>query len=597
MAEQKPAEPTVNPYAPLTPEETAAQENRILTAIEGQSKKTSQPTYSPVIQEVFSGTEPATSVPHKLGSNDSVSSGLSRISFLPGGGMSESIAYIRYWSRAGSQEKSSIDKERLNSYAETKPDLTGFYEGAKSTQNLTEVNPYTNNSMGFSGITTSITDTSKIQLYGVNPADNSIPSTSSFSETAKSSPNILPPGEVYSANPGGSVEITPAETPEGAVWQFLFNPEELEMSYGPEFNRGETWGVSDPANSGQPLSWRNNKNRKLSFSRILLHGYSIGRRVDALEKGLQQLFIARDGNNGADGPPVLEFVWGNRTFGPCVIQNIVVREKAWDRGLLVNAEVSFELEQVPEWTINDGFVDILRPGRQPVVNDPTVASEEYREAGQQSASGDQSGSTGDDEGGERDANSSGGGGGSTQSTSVLYKKCKLAKTLQDAFRKKADRVRNWRALLRELTYQIFRPFTSIGAIVKPEYMQYKSSYEKAEEGLGQTFISKIPSDWRIEAVSNRIKKQIKSEADIEFIFTQIRIACEKAEAACKNIHESQECVKSIRNESRYEQNVRRQRLCGLKAGDACPKGSRKGGRVVHPCTKKEYICDKNYRLA
>jgi hypothetical protein len=34
--------------------------------------------------------------------------------------------------------------------------------------------------------------------------------------------------------------------------------------------------------------------------------------------------------------------------------------------------VSFDLEQVPEWTINDGFVDVLRPGRQPTVNDPTL---------------------------------------------------------------------------------------------------------------------------------------------------------------------------------------------------------------------------------
>jgi hypothetical protein len=58
-----------------------------------------------------------------------------------------------------------------------------------------------------------------------------------------------------------------------------------------------------------------------------------------------------------------------------VIQNIQVREKAWDKGLLVNAEVSFDLEQVPEWTINDEFVDVLRPGRQSTINDPTVVSQ------------------------------------------------------------------------------------------------------------------------------------------------------------------------------------------------------------------------------
>jgi hypothetical protein len=116
------------------------------------------------------------------------------------------------------------------------------------------------------------------------------------------------------------------------------------------------------------------------------------------------LFEARDGENGADGPPVLEFVWGQRVFGPCVIQNIQVREKAWDKGLLVNAEVSFDLEQVPEWTINDEFVDVLRPGRQSTVNDPTVVS--------QTAPGD--GSVGN-EGGEK-KNEPGGGGGKPNAT-------------------------------------------------------------------------------------------------------------------------------------------------------------------------------------
>jgi hypothetical protein len=92
--------------------------------------------------------------------------------------------------------------------------------------------------------------------------------------------------------------------------------------------------------------------------------------------------MARDGENGADGPPVLEFVWGRRVFGPCVIQNIRVRERSWDSGILVNAEVSFDLEQVPEWTINDGFVDVLRPGRQPTVNDPTLPRGSYDQSQQ-----------------------------------------------------------------------------------------------------------------------------------------------------------------------------------------------------------------------
>jgi hypothetical protein len=176
--------------------------------------------------------------------------------------------------------------------------------------------------------------------------------------------------------------------PADGVWQFMFNPEEIQLESGPDYNRAETWGVNDPKNSGQPLSWRGNKNRKLTFGKVILHGYTFGKRVESLEKGLQNLFLSRDGENGADGPPVLEFVWGRRVFGPCVIQNIRVREQAWDKGILVNAEVSFDLEQVPEWTINDGFVDVARPGRQPTINDPLLPSSSFRPQGVEAAPGE-----------------------------------------------------------------------------------------------------------------------------------------------------------------------------------------------------------------
>jgi hypothetical protein len=96
-----------------------------------------------------------------------------------------------------------------------------------------------------------------------------------------------------------------------------------------------------------------------------------GRKVEALEQGLIELFMAREGE-GQHGPHVLEFVWGKRVFGPCVIKNVNIKEKMWDEGEVVNAEVSFTLEQVPEWTINDGFVDVARPGRQQLMANPAL---------------------------------------------------------------------------------------------------------------------------------------------------------------------------------------------------------------------------------
>lgn len=170
---------------------------------------------------------------------------------------------------------------------------------------------------------------------------------------------------------GGAMGTAASSTSGEMMWQFLFNPSELELEAGPEFKNAETWGVSDKGNSGQPLHWSHNKNALLKFNSVLLNGFVFGRKVEALEQGLIELFMARDGG-GQHGPHVLEFVWGKRVFGPCVIRNINIKEKMWDEGEVVNAELSFTLEQVPEWTINDGFVDVARPGRLATEGSPTT---------------------------------------------------------------------------------------------------------------------------------------------------------------------------------------------------------------------------------
>lgn len=168
--------------------------------------------------------------------------------------------------------------------------------------------------------------------------------------------------------------------PTNGMWQFLFNPSEIALSAGPKFKTTETWGVSDEANSGQPLHWTNNSNTKLQFSKVLLNGYIFGKKVESLEQGLFKLFLENPTNDAKHGPKVLEFVWGKRSFGPCVIKDIRVNEKMWDEGCLVSADVSFTLEKVPEWTINDGQVSTFDPTAHPVSAPPTkTTSEEARQ--------------------------------------------------------------------------------------------------------------------------------------------------------------------------------------------------------------------------
>lgn len=162
-------------------------------------------------------------------------------------------------------------------------------------------------------------------------------------------------------------------TPDG-MWQFMFNPQEITLSVGPNFSAAEVWGVSDEANAGQPLHWTGHRNPELKFSRVLLNGYIFKKSVEDLEQGIIELFMKTPTNDATHGPKVLEFVWGKKCFGPCVIKDIQVNEKMWDNGLLVNAEVSFTLVRVPEWTVNDGQVSTYDPSALPPISSPSAPS-------------------------------------------------------------------------------------------------------------------------------------------------------------------------------------------------------------------------------
>jgi hypothetical protein len=539
--------------------------------------------------------------PSVSGAAVSVEQSLSKITFVQGtsGQMSSAIAYIRYWSRKGTQQKTSVNYNPVNgSPADPQQALAGDFS---TVGNL--------NVGGNSAIDTNVSGF--FQSTGENPTAGFVPTNTAYQSQIRqttpapatpTNPSILNRlGSIFSANPGGVAAPAwanpfasqpAAPSPDNAVWQFLFNPEELQLSSGPDFNRAETWGVSDPANSGQPLSWRSNKNRKLTFGKVLLHGYTFGRRVDSLEKGLQQLFEARDGENGADGPPVLEFVWGQRVFGPCVIQNIQVREKAWDKGLLVNAEVSFDLEQVPEWTINDEFVDVLRPGRQSTVNDPTVASEGYR---------DTAGSGDNKEGKEEPKDDKGGGGGKaapgTQESQLKQRQkvCDNAeKIYRDGFLDLMDKID--KSQLPNYSDVNFsdRTRSRINSLLNSYIILLKRVQDNVP---GSSKINKIYSEKEMkDAINNYYladpsstqKLQAKSRS-----LVLLKQASTSVGNIAKNYYTSETCKKTPENieklkTSQVSKNERTYLCNSIKENKPC---TILGGDVrTNPCSKKVFRC-------
>jgi hypothetical protein len=373
-----------------------------------------------------------------MGANLDVVQALDLVEFerdkLADAGMRNCIAYIRRWRRSGSARQTQIDTSNgLDFPANSSLDYETALEETVGTSwnqpieaNLPEfaqgigVNPFNpetvydiptvnaSNPEVLNNFKGSIADPVDYSSFvPVNAFSEATPSSTIQGSVAPTSSPVSQPrkasstGKVISANPGGSgfggflTRLTnnflniPSQPPlysgkggpsnakigslEEGVWQFLFNPSELSLKAGPDYNKAQTWGVSEKENSGQPLSWRSNKNAELKFNRVLLNGYVFGRRVEELEQGLFDLFMARDGG-GQDGPDVLEFVWGQKVFGPCVIKDVEITEKAWDGGLVVNAEVSFTLEQIPEWTINDGAVSVYNPSQLPLSNAQSLLS-------------------------------------------------------------------------------------------------------------------------------------------------------------------------------------------------------------------------------
>lgn len=356
-----------------------------------------------------------------LGANLSILQTLASIEFAPGndGGMYKTTAYIELWKRQGTKSTQQEVGVDLGTEVVAYPNISNdFLKSSFNTAVFDLNSPTFTLGKDFKfGTDYGATFTNTSTVPSGNPTK---PQTNTQTAISQAVPSTVPPGVVPNpvtgapvdadpkptpaapvsgpikpANPGGGVAGASRKTlgyggnltqtvngsgrigdfctekPQG-VWQFLFNPEEIDWEGGPEYDEAQTWGVMGKTNSGKPLFWKNMKNERLTFSKVLLNGYVFGKQVGSLEEGLKDLFYKEDGDNPT-GPPVLNLIWGERTFGPCVIQDVRVKEKNWDNGILVNAEVSFSLVRIPEWIVNDGYVDVARPSAQPINADVFAA--------------------------------------------------------------------------------------------------------------------------------------------------------------------------------------------------------------------------------
>lgn len=590
-----------------------------------------------------------------MGANLDVVQALDLVEFekdkLADAGMRNCIAYIRRWRRSGTARQTQIDSSNgLDFLTESPLNFESALEETVATSwnqpiegNLPEFaqginsNPFNSETVydipietafnpevlnNFKGSVTDFADYSS--FVPVNSFNEASPSSNIQGVAAPTSSPVSQPrsassvGKVISANPGGSgfggflTRLTnnllsiPSRPPlysgkggpsnekigalEEGVWQFLFNPTELSLRAGPDYNKAQTWGVSEKENSGQPLSWRSNKNAELKFNRVLLNGYVFGRRVEELEQGLFDLFMARDGG-GQDGPDVLEFVWGQKVFGPCVIKDVEITEKAWDGGLVVNAEVSFTLEQIPEWTINDGEVSVYNPSQLPLSNAQSLLSSAAGTVGVGTTSPGGAGAPSPD---------GGGGAGSPDqnaqepnnpaASNQTYRTCQNAFKQIGVFQEAVNYSKNKRQGFfgRADTQTLTKNYVDA-------FKKYETAFNNAKSALGEGLIKRVPKDQQpavVRQVSSELAKSGRPNAALEKVIE----AAEKAKTAAKGIWDSGTCKNAVENANEYVKNVKnannKKALCkGITVGKRCNIGA--GNFATNPCNNKRLICKAN----
>lgn len=566
-----------------------------------------------------------------LGGNFEVYSALDRVEFqgaLGDASLRGNIAYIRVWKRGGTAQQTSSATASASEVSDSSAELNDALEAAignrdnvangfDPTTGEYSYNPYgdVDNPIEVAEANVQIVEnqinaekqkalSSQTPTSSVNTSNN----TTAVSATSASTPSSSKPavGAVKSANPNGFINTISrvgssvlgiaagkppysgkangsgaTSTPTGEMmWQFLFNPSELELEVGPEFKNAETWGVSEKGNSGQPLHWSHNKNALLKFNSVLLNGFVFGRKVEALEQGLIELFMARDGE-GQHGPHILEFVWGKRVFGPCVIKNINIKEKMWDEGEVVNAEVSFTLEQVPEWTINDGFVDVARPGRIGTIGDPTTASSSAVSPAGAGASGNNPppGGAASEPGQKPPQNHDPSTGGSA------YRACQKAFEFVEVFSQVE--------ISGNLAKANFRRDNGI-VLINELFRKYEAAYSQGNSSVGTNFISRVPPQQKPPSVRKSLDSMITAGAAFERQVDLVRNAALRCKAAMQNTWDS-DCKKLIADGKAAQtgaQNANNnQALCsGITVGRPCNIGAGNFS-PKNPCSGKVLRCN------
>ena len=190
--------PIAENFTPTGPAPDVSWESALTTPVPGY--------VDPDVSESFDAdqSDEPYAFPSVSGAAVSVEQSLSKISFVEGtsGQMSSSIAYIRYWSRKGTQQKTSVNYNPVNgSPADPQEALAGNFSAVQSL-----------NVGGNSPVNTNVSGS--FQITGENPVAGLVPTNTTYQSqirqptpapATQATPSALSRlGSIFSANPGGA---------------------------------------------------------------------------------------------------------------------------------------------------------------------------------------------------------------------------------------------------------------------------------------------------------------------------------------------------------------------------------------------------------
>jgi hypothetical protein len=126
------------------------------------------------------------------------------------------------------------------------------------------------------------------------------------------------------------------------LWELWYPPQTLKFSGSANYTEQATLSARE-----HDWQYGSSTGLKLEIPNLVLDGYCLGRSVQPLVDGLEELRKAKP-KEGIFAPPVLLFAFGGRRFGPCVLTDIQWEEVAWLSGEAARLQLSITLQEVPK---------------------------------------------------------------------------------------------------------------------------------------------------------------------------------------------------------------------------------------------------------